>query len=682
MKKDKSSFYSNRLNAFLGKFLGYYLLALVIFTANRLALLFRFKPAGLFEDYKADIPKVFLTGFRFDTQIILYAGLPLLLAALILAAFKNGNKIFNRFFVIYGSVITALMAALLLFDQGYYSFFKSHYDTIVFGIIQDDTNAVLHSIWTDHPVIRVLLVLTCVVFVIVLVSKKIARRRTGLLQGAPLWLQLVIPFIFMGLVFVGLRGSLSTFPLGNDDTTVSGSMFLNFLTPNAIFCLNEAAIDKEKTFHDFNNEKLVQQFGYTDEKQAYLSYFGKQVSGDSLSLFATTPSDSFLERHPPNVVFVQMESFSNYYLDFNDEQKFDLLGRLALHFKQDLLFRNFVSGENGTIPTLENLMVNIPYHPVAQTAYKKVSFPTSVAFPYKHAGYETIFVTGGKLGWRNLGSFVPQQGFDKVYGQAAIAHALQYTESNIWGVYDEYLFRFVQKLLEENDGKPKFIFVMTTSNHSPYSRPEHYQAYPLTITDSIRQLTANNPQTLNNFLNYQYSADCLGGFLDTLKASTLKDNTIIAATGDHNTLMLFQFDESLMQMKRGVPFYLYAPQAYLKGKITNTKRFGSHKDIFPTLFNLSLSGQRYFNMGNDLLSADSSILFFGENEHQMAIAQSGAVVDFPGRNVRYFKWENDDRSRLKEVGKSEAAGDTLLLQKATSRTFLLRYYFNQFLQSR
>lgn len=679
MKKEKKSApYLSRLNASLVKFAGYYLLALLVFTLNRGVLLFRFKPDALFEEYKADLPAVFAAGFRFDSQVILYAGLPLLLAALVLPVFKNGLRIFNRFFIVYTSVVIALMAALLIFDQQYYSFFKTHYDTVVFGLMEDDTQAVLQSVWTDHPVFRITAALTVVVFLIVKVSGRIGKRETVLTDSVPFGVQIAVPFFLLGLTALGLRGSLGTFPLRGYDSTVSESSFLNFLTPNGIFALKEAFRDRNRTFRDFDNEKLLREYGYADEGQALREYYGTDTIGDmDFSLYTTTPSDPFLERNPPNVVFVLMESFSNYYLDLHVPGKFNLLGRLEPHFREDLLFRNFVSGENGTIQSLEGLMFGIPYHPVAQTVYKQTAFPTSVALPYQRAGYETVFVTGTKLGWRDVKTFVPPQGFDKIYGEAAIHRTFGDAEGNIWGAFDEYLFRYVRHLLEEESDRPKFIFVLTTTNHSPYSRPAHYEPYPLILTDSMLEQTGHNPQTYNNFMNYQYSADCLGRFMDTLKTSRLKDHTIVSATGDHNTLMLFQFSRKTLPMKRGVPFYLYAPPAYLTGKKTDTKRFGSHKDIFPTLFNLSLSGQRYFNLGNDLLSRDSSVFYFGVNEHNMAVSENGAVLNYPDRDVIHLEWEGGVGEQLREIPEDQAAGNALLLQKARSYTFLSRYYFNR-----
>jgi phosphoglycerol transferase MdoB-like AlkP superfamily enzyme len=180
---------------------------------------------------------------------------------------------------------------------------------------------------------------------------------------------------------------------------------------------------------------------------------------------------------------------------------------------------------------------------------------------------------------------------------------------------------------------------------------------------------------LENFYNYQYSSNCLGDFISKIKGSFLKDQTIISATGDHNTWMLFHYTEKSLHRKFGVPFYLYAPQRYLQGKQIDTHRFGSHKDIFPTLFNLSLSDEKYFNSGNDLLTNNWKTLFFGINEKSIAVDKNGLIENLNSTNPRFFSWENNKHSVLEVNQESSNA----LLKASKSRQVLINYYFNELL---
>lgn len=684
MHREKLLNYFKNLNHGLLKVLAYYVVAFLLFTINRIVLFYRFLPEGVLPEYQKDLYKVFWFGSRFDTQAILYTALPLILFALIFAWFdsEDRRRQANTFFYRYSVVMIPLLSFLLICDQQYYSFFQSHYNPIVFGIFQDDTWAVTRSIWTDHPIIKIILFFVALTWLIVFIVKKLQYVR-NYFKNIQLYGQISIFLVFVAAIIIGLRGSLDDFPLEKDNTTVSDHSFLNFLTPNAIFCLQEAVKDKKNSYFSHDNRKLLKQYQYSKVEDALNDYYQtnstRPLKYSKEALYTTTPQNAFAAQHAPDVVFALMESMSNYYIDFHDSTKFNLLGSLQAHFKNDLLFRNFISDENGTIPSLEDLMIQIPIHPIAQTEHKLFTFPSSVALVYKNAGYETIFVTGGKLGWRNLDEFIPRQGFDKVASQETIMKEVKGAHTCEWGVYDEYLFTYIEQLLQKKGGKPKFIFLLSTTNHTPFEKPKHFKPRPIVMNDTMKKLTSNHPQAMDNFSNYQYSANCLGNFMNFVKNGDAKDKTIVAATGDHNNWMLFQYDDMVIHQKYGVPFYLYAPKDYLAGKTIDLQRFGSHKDIFPTLFHLSLSEQNYFNTGYDLLSnGTSSLPFFGANENKVTISASGAVLDVQSKKTKFLKWNPEQTQKLMPA----SLQDQKLLdlyRRSRARTFLLHYYFNEVL---
>ena len=88
----------------------------------------------------------------------------------------------------------------------------------------------------------------------------------------------------------------------------------------------------------------------------------------------------------------------------------------------------------------------------------------------------------------------------------------------------------------------------------------------------------------------RYANDQLGGFITRVKASPAGLRTIIAATGDHNILGVDYQDPDDAALARAVPFYVYAPPAYRANAVYDRERIGSHKDIMPTLYQLSLAG--------------------------------------------------------------------------------------------
>ena len=108
-----------------------------------------------------------------------------------------------------------------------------------------------------------------------------------------------------------------------------------------------------------------------------------------------------------------------------------------------------------------------------------------------------------------------------------------------------------------------------------------------------------------------------GTFLNKLKDSSFGENTIVAVSGDHNSYALFSLNNSFVKEEDNhiVPFFLSVPEKYKSNLHVKENRYGSHKDIFPTLINMSLSNQRYFSLGNDLFDKTKpDSLFYGVND--------------------------------------------------------------------
>ena len=78
-----------------------------------------------------------------------------------------------------------------------------------------------------------------------------------------------------------------------------------------------------------------------------------------------------------NVVVIMVESFGMPILKYQSEE-FDIMGNLKKHFDEDILFTNIISEGDGTIASLEAVLLNIPYRPnsfpFSQSDYAQISF--------------------------------------------------------------------------------------------------------------------------------------------------------------------------------------------------------------------------------------------------------------------------------------------------------------------
>ena len=596
-----------------------YLLGLFLFALLRFIYLIRFGEEGIFNHYASDLISSFITGMRFDTQILCYCfALIFLLNFLHFLPKEKLKRFIVAFTKVYTIVVLSLLIFILFIDHQFYTYFQTHINILVYGFLEDDTSAVMSSVWSDHPVIRLLLAIALIVFVIYKLITRIYNSPKAIQKPINIFVKIACIPIVVGLFVLGARGSVGIFPLQVDDSTVSENRFINSLTLNGLFTLEKAVEEKNESRKPVYKAEVIKRSGYANINAVLSDFRGVPVDATQSeeNYFETTAQDSLLEADPPNVIFILMESFGGYYLNFHSE-KLNLFGSLEQHLDKGILFTNFLSSTQGTIYSLENIVINKNYPLISNTNRRFESYKSSIAFPYVNAGYNTTFITGGKLGWRNLQDFIPNQYFKDSYGKAKIVKTNPNATTNTWGVFDEFLFDDIFNQLTNKT--PQMIFALSTTNHTPYELPTTYDAYPIEISDSLSKLIIANKEVAEaNFRAYQYANDCLGKFLTKLKASEFAENTIVAVSGDHNSYALFPLHNSTMEEKDNhiVPFFLSIPEKYKKNLHINKNRYGSHKDIFPTLINLSLSNQKYFSLGNNMLSPTiPDSLFFGINDY-------------------------------------------------------------------
>jgi phosphoglycerol transferase MdoB-like AlkP superfamily enzyme len=237
---------------------------------------------------------------------------------------------------------------------------------------------------------------------------------------------------------------------------------------------------------------------------------------------------------------------------------------------------------------------------------------------------------GDNTSWKNVSVFAINLGFDEVLNEAGAL--MPGSSRGTWGVYDEYLFDAIFDNLSKGN-KSKFIFSITTTNHTPYSLPKGYKKLPLEIPTSLKDKIFDIDDACKRFATYQYANEMLARLIDKIKKSKYADNTIIAVTGDHS-FSAYQIDSLLRKV--GVPFYLYIPKS-LRPKDINTSVFGSHLDVMPTLYGLSLSNESYMSQGVDLFSSkaeDNAIV-----NQDFIMNKFGAVEwDIVNDKLLYFTW--------------------------------------------
>ncbi|MGL4517836.1 MAG: LTA synthase family protein [Shewanella sp.] len=616
-------------------------------------------------DRHQDLWRMWLFGWRYDLRVAGIVIAPLLLAGLGLATIDWGWNYFSRIFPWVVALCTFIITVVAIGNFYYYQTYHNHIDVFIFGLAEDDTSAVLANMWQDYPVLKgifvaVLLALPSYWFGRAVSLPKLGGGQSFLVHWPTSKFMLMVIF-FVALVTVAARGSVGTFPLRRANAQVSELTVLNKLTPNGLMAIDWAIKDREE---DINFVSVTR-----SERESLLKKL------DLSSIEASIPVNNWLASHPPHVVMTLMESFGSNMLAFDSAGKNDLLGQLRGHFGSDIVFHRFLSGGNGTAPSLAALFFQSPAQNISHSSAQSKALGDTPFAIYKRAGYQVVFITSGNLMWRNLANYLPLQGVGQLYDQNALM--AQYPESRDaltdWGVPDEYAYRLAQDILSKAT-QPTFISILTVTNHPPYVVPSNFQPAPVVVTPEMeRHAEVGQIESENILRTFQYAADAFGQFVSNVKASDLGQRTLLAATGDHQMRRVKAYYPVEQVLDRAVPFYLYVP-ATIASQVpihVDPLRVGSHKDIFPTLFALSLSDVSYSALGgrNLLAEKDDDARAFGYNE-AIWIDQDGAYP-LTGKPVRY-PWRGDGLG----LGEEAQPISTSLQHRLSAYPALLRWHLN------
>ncbi len=623
---------------------------LLVMTLCRVVFFVHFGHSMQFAGLWHYVIRAFMLGMRFDLVQVAWVNALVLLSLFIIWAIGS-RKVFEGWLAgltWYYTFFFVVIFTIIGVDFGFYSFFNEHINILVFGFFEDDTKALLSTMWNNYPIIRMTLGLAAmiaVVYAVVRFTISSIRKAPETVRTFHVSARVSIITLLLFVNFFAVRGSFGMFPLDIMDSAISPNEYINKLSLNGVYTFYRAVEFRMKDDKAYN---LLQALGYKDRVGDAVSvYLGKTVAVDPANplaaLIRRTPLNPAAAKLKPNVVVFQMESFATHLTNYNSPD-FDMLGDLKEHMAKDHVFWRFVSSDIGTIGSLESFLMNTPKRPeskyVTQSKYAFNSYASGMAVPYKNAGYETIFIYGGNVGWRNINSFVPLQGFDQCLGEGSMDLAYGRNE---WGVYDEHLFDFTLKKLAENPDKPKFIFVVTTSNHPPYTLPADYKARPIHMPPEVRKLIASDTDLVDKrLIAYQYANQKFAEFLTALKSGPLGGKTVIAASGDHS-FHLFDYGSDRTFDVLGVPFYLYIPKALEPAKVDMTTP-GSHADIVPTVYDLTLSNQPYLAIGRDMLAPGDHI---GYNTTGLIFSDKAvAKYDYKTGATEYFAWDPANYRRL------------------------------------
>ena len=554
-------------------------------------------PQGL-QVTSSDLWAVLFQGARFDLKVCAAAAVLLWPVLWLLPAR------WHRGFM---ALVSVLFVTASLVNLHYFGFYKTPIDPVVFGFFEDDTKAIVQTIWSDFPVVTTLLVLVGLSWAAVAVRRRLyARLSQGLNQAIaqrrlPVLATLLGVLLALFLLVLTTKGTLRAMALGRQNVSVTTSQFLNDMVPNGVIAL-KFAWDARRESQNLSDPLLgLRRLGYATPMDAARA-LGLPVQDEAeLRRFLLPPSSVAATAAPAakhkNLLFFLMESWSAEPFLYHGPT-FDVLGRLAPTLSQACHFSNFDSAQPGTHPALEALLFSTPITPLTLGPQGKTPIPWSIPLVLRQAGYRTVFVTSARAGWRELDRVLKTQGFDEVVDASHLKASYPEATLGIWGVWDSYVFRYLSERLKQPSAQPLFVFVLTATNHPPYDLPPEYQRV---TRDQARWGGERNADTLwPNIDSYHYATDLLGGLVQEVRSGSLRHSTVLAATGDHNVRSFGLYATPQRRHLFGqVPFVIW-DEGLACGP--QQRQPASHRDMFPTLLPLLGVTQGYVQTGRNLLA--------------------------------------------------------------------------------
>lgn len=322
--------------------------------------------------------------------------------------------------------------------------------------------------------------------------------------------------------------------------------------------------------------------------------------------YATPNPEYFGKAKGMNVIYVSLESFQNFMIDYkiNGQEVTPFLNSLA-HDGNTFYFDNFYhqTGQ-GKTSDAEFLMENSLY-PMAQGAvFVNKAQNTYQASPaiLKGLGYTSAVFHGNYKTFWNRNVMYKALGYDQFFD--AEYYSMTDDNKKNYGMKDKPFFKESMPLLEGLK-QPFYTKFITLSNHFPFEMDAEDTDFP----------AGDFGDTVVNqyFQSAHYMDQAMEQFFNDLKADGLYDKTVIVLYGDHygisenhneamkKVLGVPQITPTINAELQEVPLFIHVPG--VKGGVQH--QYGGEVDVRPTLLHLlGIDTKDYMEFGSDLLSKD------------------------------------------------------------------------------
>ena len=557
-----------------------------------------------------ELLKLFLVGFFYDIVAYYYYIIPFVIYLLFIPSSVFNTKIHKAialavfFFVLFLVVFSAFS------EWFFWEEFGKRFNFIAVDYLVY-THEVIHNIQESYPLpllVGIVFFITLILFLLLLIKSDILSsvfedESTIKQRMVVSMISLVMPFIF----FNGLhKQDLSCL--------VSENNYNQELSKNGFYSLFSAFRNNELDYYEFykteKNSKVLANYRtlLTSKKSKFID---KSFKNEWREIKDKKQEKKY------NVMLVMIESLSAEFMGAYGDKRV-LTPHMDALTKESLFFSNFFATGTRTVRGMEAVTMSVP--PTAGRSIIKRPDNHNIfgmGWVFKEKGYDNKFIYAGHGYFDNMNEYFSGNGFN-------IVDRVSFSEdetsfSNVWGVCDEDLFEKSIKEADKSYAKhqPFFSFVMTTSNHRPFTYPNG---------------KVNIPSHTGREGGVKYTDYAINKFLKDASKKPWFKETLFVFVADHNAGSAGKNELPLYRYK--IPFMVYAPSLVVPKKVS---KLSSQIDLAPTLFSLMHWSYKSKFYGQDILASDFHERALVGNYQKLGLyADNHLTILLPNKTIKEY----------------------------------------------
>ncbi len=558
------------------KLLGYFFIVFVSFSFLTRSTLFVYS-FDLVDTSLLGLIKLFLVGLFYDIVAYFYYIIPF-----VLYLFLVPQKIFNAkihkiiallvfFTVLYGVVFNGVS------EWFFWEEFGKRFNFIAVDYLVY-THEVIQNIRESYPMPLLLGSIFIITVILFMFMYKKTNAFEDVFEDDSTYKERFIATVVLLLIPLFAFAFLEKQTIANSS---SPNRYNQELSKNGLYSLFSAFRNNELDYYEFyktekNSEVLKRYRALVKTKNSTF------VSADLNNTLRSITNEGEAKNY--NVMLVMIESLSASYMGIYGDNK-NLTPHIDALTKKSLFFSHFFATGTRTVRGMEAVTMSVPPTPGRSIVKRPDNHHMfGMGWVFKDRGYDNKFIYAGHGYFDNMNDYFGHNGFQIVDRNNFEENEV--TFANVWGVCDEDLFN---KSIQEADKsyadkKPFFSFIMTTSNHRPYTYPDG---------------KIDIPSHTGRWGGVKYTDYAIHASLAKAAKKPWFNDTLFVFVADHNGGSAGKNDLPLYRYK--IPLIIYAPAIV---KAQNITKVSSQIDLAPTLLSMLHWDYKSKFYGKDILSDD------------------------------------------------------------------------------